>query len=82
MPLNLSLTFAFRDVTILGRARFRLRIRLMIHESSYLDSTLLVNPSLRQPIGCLIQEIKQKFIQTLVTILGPVLAPDPDFCFL
>ena len=55
MPLNHSLTFAFRDVTILGRARFWLRIRLMIHESSYLDSTLLVNPSLRQPIGCLIQ---------------------------
>ena len=47
-------------------------IRLMIHESSYLDSTLLVNPTLRQPIGCVIQvvgagktlEIRQKCIQT------------------
>ena len=32
-------------------------IRLMIHKSSYLDSTLLVNPSLRQPMGCVIQVV-------------------------
>ena len=30
-------------------------IRMMIHESSYLDLSLLVNPTLRQPIGCVIQ---------------------------
>ena len=32
-------------------------IWLMIHESSYLDSTLLVSPTLRQPIGYVIQVV-------------------------
>ena len=60
-------------------------IWLMIHESSYLDSTLLVNPSLRQSIGCVIQVVgrhqrlgKNLFKPKFSTVMPSHSTLDPD----